>query len=101
MEKTNAWKTWLKEHAVVAQMDEPLVTKDARENLHDTFNATNTMKNDPITKATDYFADTIAELLPELGGEVLYQCFVLAVEQAYEQTEKEFESVKSLMEFTK
>lgn len=101
MKKTNAWQDWIKNNSVVAQIDEPLVTKKSRENLHDTFNAIDTIKNDPITKATDYFADTIAEFLPELSGEVLYQCFVLAVEQAYKQTKKEFESVKSLMELTK
>ena len=62
----NAWQKWYKEHQVVASFDEPLVSKDSRENLHDTSNATDTMTNAEskamwIAKAQEHFADTLAE----------------------------------------
>jgi len=34
------WQEWYRTHAVVASMDEPLMSKDSRENLHDTSKAT-------------------------------------------------------------
>ena len=112
----NDWQQYNKDHKIVAEIDEPLVTKDSRENLHDTSNATELfsdwrsfykeMADKPkqqsteelINKATGYFADTIAEFLPELGGRTLYQCFVSAASQSMMHAEKEYDNNKDLID---
>jgi len=109
-----AWQQWAKNNRVVAEMDEPLVTKDSRENLHDTSNARTEIKDwrtffkeltdDPVVektteqKATEYFADTIAEFLPELGGEKLYECFMNAAKQSFDHAQKEYDCNKDLID---
>ena len=117
MDAIKTWQDWYKTHRMVAEMDEPLVTKDSRESLHDTSKATDVFpdwrsffkeltdevdlevnKEDLTTKATNYFADTIVEFLPELGGQVLYECFVAAVKQAYKHTQKEYDDIKDLFD---
>ena len=114
------WKEWTDLHKVVAEMNEPLVTKDSREKLHDTTNATDSFKDwrsffkeladevdlqtdkeDLAKKATNYFADTIVEFLPELGGKVLYECFAAAVNQAYAHAQKEYDDIKDLQDLIK
>jgi hypothetical protein len=113
-----AWQQWVKNNRTVAEMDEPLVTKDSRENLHDTSKATDVIPDwrnfykelaqDSETfvssvektaeqKATEYFADTITEFLSELGGEKLYECFVAAAIQSFEIADKEYQYNKALI----
>lgn len=120
MDAIKTWQDWYKTHRMIAEMDEPLVTKDSREGLHDTSKATDVFpdwrsffkeltdevdlkvdKEDLSTKATNYFGDTIVEFLPELGGERLYKCFVAAVRQAYEHTQKEYDDIKDLFDLVK
>ena len=120
MEVINSWQEWAKNNRVVAEMDEPLVTKDSRESLHDTSKATDVLpdwrtffkelveedaleveQEENFQKAINYFGDTIAEFLPELGGKVLYECFVAAVTQAYKHTQKEYDDIKDLLDLTK
>ena len=117
MDAIKTWQDWYNTHRIVAEMNEPLVTKDSRESLHDTSKATDVFpdwrsffkeltdevdlkvdKEDLSTKATNYFADTIVEFLPELGGQVLYECFVAAVKQAYKHTQKEYDDIKDLFD---
>jgi soluble cytochrome b562 len=122
MEVINSWQEWAKNNRVVAEMDEPLVTKDSRENLHDTSNARSEIKDwrsffkeliadsdvqeygkDIVQKAceqkaTEYFADTITEFLSELGGEKLYECFVAAATQSFEIADKEYQYNKVLID---
>lgn len=116
MDAIKTWQNWYKEHRIVAEMDEPLVTKDSRENLHDTSKATDLftdwrswykeMASEPkqqtteelINKATSYFADTIAEFLPELGGRTLYECFVSAATESMLHAEKEYDNNKDLID---
>ena len=116
MDAIKAWQNRYKEHRIVAEMNEPLVTKDSRENLHDTSKATDVftdwrswykeMASEPnqqtqeelIKKATDYFADTIAEFLPELGGKTLYQCFVSAAAKSMMHAETEYDKNKELID---
>ncbi len=114
MEVINLWQKWAKNHRVVAEMDEPLATKNSRENLHDTSNAHAEIKDwrtffKELTsdsevektseqKATEYFADTIAEFLPELGGEKLYECFMNAAKQGFEHAQKEYDNNKDLID---
>lgn len=115
-----AWQQWAKNNRVVAEMDEPLATKNSRENLHDTSKATDVipdwrnyykelaqdtaetliaaLEKTAEQKATEYFADTITEFLSELGGEKLYECFVAAATQIYKIADKEYQCNKALMD---
>jgi hypothetical protein len=43
MEAIEEWQNWYRSHRVVAEMDEPLVTKESRKNLHDTSNTATTL----------------------------------------------------------
>ena len=120
MDAIKTWKDWYKTHRIVAEMDEPLVTKDSRESLHDTSKATDVFpdwrsffkeltdevelkvdKEDLSTKATNYFADTIVEFLPELGGQKLYECFVAAAKQVHDHIQKEYDDIKDLFDLVK
>jgi hypothetical protein len=121
VETIKAWQDWYKNHRVVAEMDEQLVTKDSREQLHDTSNATDTLPNwrshyaeligdrIPVAesdifikqKATDGFADTIAEFINEMTGEEMYECFVKAVSSQLEYAIKEYDRARDLMDAAK
>lgn len=115
----NSWQEWSRKHQIVAELDEPMATKDSRENLHDTSHAISEMPNwrsffkdliddeifeerptrdEMISKATNYFADTIAEFLTELGGDTLYECFVAAAKQSFNYALKEYDINKDLMD---
>lgn len=120
MDAIKNWQDWYKNNQQVAQMDEPLITKDSRENLHDTSKATDVftdwrsfykemaqeekeevkqqLEKELINKATSYFADTIAEFLPELGGKKLYECFVAAATDSMLHAEKEYDNNKDLID---
>jgi hypothetical protein len=120
MEVIDSWQQWAKNNRVVAEMDEPLITKDSRENLHDTSKATDAIPNwrdyykelaqdtaetliaalekTAEQKATEYFADTITEFLPELGGQKLYECFMNAAKQSFDHAQKEYDFNKDLID---
>ncbi len=36
MDTVKSWQDWYRKHQVVASMEEPMASKDSRENLHDT-----------------------------------------------------------------
>jgi len=112
-----AWQEWYKSHRLVAEMDEPQITKDSRENLHNTSNAINALpdwrvycaeligdgtpfqgSNRYKQKATDAFADTIAEFFNEMSGEELFNCFKKAARQNLEYVQKEYDDSKDLMD---
>jgi hypothetical protein len=96
------WQQWYKKNRVVAELDEPLVSKQSREKLHDTTNAVPTisaaMNNTATEKlkkqAQDYFADTLAEFANELSGKDLYEALVAAVNYNLEVVKKEYEQAK-------
>ncbi len=119
LDTINAWQQWAKNNRIVAEIDEPLATKDSRENLHDTSKATDaipnwrnyykelaqeaealisTVEKTAEQKATEYFADTIAEFLSELGGEKLYECFMNAANQSFAFAQKEYDNNKDLID---
>jgi len=117
MEAIHAWQDWYKNHRVVAQMDTPLTTKDSREKLHDTANAVDTLpgwrqhfaelisdciplQNNDIykQKATEGFADTIAEYFNEMTGEELFNCFYTAAKENLEHIQKEYDVAKDLLD---
>jgi hypothetical protein len=108
------WQRWYRNHQVVAQMDEPLVSKDSRENLHDTKNAVDAMPewrdyykeliddvkvNQSIKdKATLAFADVIAEFSCEMSGAELFECFLTAAHDNLKHTEGEYQRAKDLID---
>lgn len=117
VETIKAWQDWYKSHRSVAQMDDPLVTKDSREKLHDTSNATDTLPNwrehyaeligDRLPlqgndiykqKATEFFADTIAEFSNEMSGEELFACFRQAAKENLEYIQKEYDRAMDLID---
>jgi len=103
------WQEWYRKHRIVAEMDVPLVTKDSRENMHDTSKATTTLdgSNNLLTdyckamsfqKAKEYFADTIAEFTNELSGKELYKAFYAAAMDNMDCVEKEYNKAKQLVD---
>jgi hypothetical protein len=99
IEVIDAWQRWYQENRVVAQMDEPLVTKDSREGLHNTTNAVDTIAKEIwMKKAQEHFADTIAEFQYELSGKDLYKAFYKAVYENAECARKEYEKIKELLD---
>ena len=99
IEAIDAWQRWYQENRVVAQIDEPLVTKDSREGLHNTTNAVDTIAKERwMKKAQEHFADTIAEFQYELSGKDLYKAFYKAVYENSECARKEYEKIKELLD---
>lgn len=102
----DAWQKWYKEHQVVASFDKPLASKDSRENLHDTSNATDTMTNAEaktmwMEKAQEHFADTLAEYQYELSGKDFYKAFYAAAYENMTHAKKEYDSAKELVDMLK
>lgn len=101
MDALKQWHEWYDGHRVVAEIDEPLVTKDSRECLHDTTNARETLlseiKQKSIEKATEYFADTISEFCNKLSGKDMYKAFYAAAVENYQYAEKEYKKAKDLL----
>jgi hypothetical protein len=85
---------------IVAELDEPLVTKDSREKLHDTTASTaQSIKHAECLKKTrEYFADTICEAMDELTGEEVYQAFYKACKALRNITKKEYNNANELFE---
>ncbi len=103
------WQEWYRSHRVIAEIDVPMATKDSREQLHDTSNATTTLEgsNNLLTdyctamsfqKAKEYFADTIAEFTNELSGKELYKAFYAAAMDNMDCVEKEYNKAKQLVD---
>ena len=103
LEAISAWQKWYKEHRVVAQTDQPLVTKDSRQNLHNTTNTASTMneaetKNMWIQKAQEHFEDTLAEYQYELTGKDFFKAFYRAAYQNAEHAKKEYDRAQELVD---
>ena len=110
LEESKAWSNWsskeLKElvksfkQNIVAELDEPLVTKDSREKLHDTTASTaQSIKHAECLKKTrEYFADTICEAMDELTGKEVYQAFYKACKALRNITKKEYNNANELFE---
>lgn len=105
METIQQWQDWYRAHRTIAELDAPGVSKDSKENLHNTTNATSVlsewnsffdMDNNDVykQKATEYFADTIAEFIDEMTGDELYNCFKEAVDKYYNSQKEQFENLK-------
>ena len=112
------WQTkhkQIKQECGVAEMDTPGTTKDSREALHDTSNATDSVKDwrsfwkdvldEPATwdcsdtkqKTVDSFLDIICCALEELSAKEVFDCFAEAVQSQNEYTKKEYYKTTELM----
>ena len=102
MEALDAWHKWYREHQVVASMEEPLATKDSREQLHDTTNAVAQLVSDAeqlsFKKATEYFADTLAEFSCDLSGRQLFEALLRAATDNYNYTKGEYDKAKQFLD---
>lgn len=123
MESITQWQEWYRKNRVVAQLDEPLVSKDSRENLHETSNVTSVMpdlngqisledkiKQTPVNwqsftdnaiykeKAIEHFEDTLAEFNNELSGQEFFDCFKTAATNYYNSQKEELERTKQLID---
>ena len=109
IETINQWQEWYRRHRVVAEMDQPLVTKASREFMHDTSKATTTLDGSDnlltgycrtmwMEKAQEHFADTIAEFTYELSGKELYKAFYAAAIDNLAIAEKEYNKAKQLVD---
>ena len=124
------WQAKFKEHKQqcgVAELDEPLVSKDSRENLHNTSYAVDSIKdwrtywkevlddsednfeNELATavkqqkiiakqKTIDNFLDEICCALEEMSGKEVFDCFLKAVQSQHEYTKKEYDKTNELMD---
>lgn len=116
------WQEWYRKHAVVNSMDEPLASKDSRENLHDNSKAmyerpdwrsfykelaevnvepTEVDDNIYLQKAIDYFSDTLCEFAHELTGEQFYKAFLIAAVNVTKAAEDEYLKCKTLVDLIK
>jgi len=109
MEAIKEWQDWYRKNRIVAQIDEPLKTKDSRESLHDTSKTTTTLDGSDnlvtdycramsFQKAKEYFADTLAEFTNELSGKDFYKAFYAAAIENLESVEKEYRRAKDLVD---
>ena len=106
MDAINAWQKWYKDNQVVASLDKPMVSKDSRENLHDTSNTSDTMTKAEakamwMQKAQEHFADTLAEYQYELSGKDFYKAFYAAAQENMTHAKKEYDSAKELVDMLK
>lgn len=102
------WKKQFKEtkkECGVAEINTPGTTKDSREALHDTSNATDSIKDwrsfwsevldesqgkeEDLKEAINGFADTICCALDKMNGTEVCECMFAAVTQQFEYTLKE------------
>jgi hypothetical protein len=113
------WQKWYRTHAVVASMDEPLMSKDSRENLHDTSKATHEMPdwrsfykelaevdieptevddNIYLQKAIEHFSDTLCEFAHELSAEQFYKAFLIAATNVAKSAQDDYLKCKTLVD---
>ena len=111
MDAIKDWQIWYKQHNVVAEMNEPLATKDSREKLHDTTNATNSQLEDwrsglgnkdvYFKSAVEHFGDTLAEFANELTAAQMYEAFLYAAMDAAKQIKQDYENAQELVDLIK
>lgn len=103
MEAIEDWQNWYRKHKVVAEINKPLVTKQSRENMHDTDNAADSIESAQaksmwIEKAKEHFADTLAEYQYELSGKDFYKAFYQAAVETMGHAEKEYKRAQELVD---
>jgi thioredoxin-like negative regulator of GroEL len=102
-------------------MNAPLITKDSRENLHNTSKATDSMADwraywKEVLDETEEnfktenqmsvhkqkivadFLDTLCGAFEELSGEEIFDCFFEAVQSQFDYTKKEHDKTSELLD---
>ena len=100
-------------------MDEPLMSKDSRENLHDTSKAryempdwrsfykelaevdigpTEVDDNIYLQKAIEHFGDTLCEFAHELSAEQFYKAFLIAATNVAKSAQDDYLKCKTLVD---
>jgi len=111
MEETNQamaaiqqWQKWYRENKIVADPEEPLVTKDQREGLHNTSNTAKTLTDipnllqyDAKKAAFNDFSDILASYMSTLGGKELYKIFFEAAQEYTKILEDEYKQGNDLL----
>ena len=113
------WQQWYRTHAVVASMEKPLMSKDSRENLHDTSKATYEMPdwrsfykelaevdveptkvddNIYLQRAIEHFSDTLCEFSHELTSEQFYEAFLIAATNIAKSAQDDYLKCKTLVD---
>ena len=91
------WQDWYRNNRVVAEMDEPLVSKDSRERLHNTAKvAESLLQYDARTAAYNDISDVLASYMGSLGGKELYKIFFEAATEYSKNLEIEYKQAKDL-----
>lgn len=114
LDAISKWQEWYRSNRVIAEIDTPGASKDSRESLHDTSHVTavmpewrdilaeldsSPMDSTPFkTKATEHFADTLAEFCNELSGAELFECFLTAATEHADIVKKEYERAQQLVD---
>lgn len=113
MDTIKDWQIWYKQHQPVAEMDEPLASKDSRENMHDTSNATNhevekwrnwiqptkqIQESYYFNSVVDALTDVLAEYTHELTPEEFHRAFLFAAVKAMNEEEEEYKKAKKLVD---
>jgi hypothetical protein len=116
MDAIDKWQEWYRANRVIPD----ITSKNSRESLHDTSNVTSVMPGwDGVNpenmtwseffteesfassrkeKATEYFADTIAEFFNEMSGAELFECFLTAAHNNAENAKKEHDKAQELVD---
>ena len=122
LDAISKWQEWYRANRVIAQIDTPGASKDSRESLHDTSNVTADMPEwqsmmsrlalmkgldcssmdktvlKAKAKATEQFADTLAEFFNELSGAELFECFLTAAYNNAELVKKDYDKAQELVD---
>ena len=97
------WQEWYRKNKVVAEMDQPLVSKTSRENLHNTSSAAKTLdeafcKATLKTQAFNEFSDILATYMNTLGAKEVYKIFFEAAQEYKENLEIEYKQASNLLD---
>jgi len=95
------WKKWYQHNKLVAELDQPLVTKSSREKMHNTKASREKMHNTTdavqssnqkthFDKAKEYFLETITEYSEELSGQQIFKAFYAAAQENLDYFDKEY-----------
>jgi hypothetical protein len=86
------WQKWYRENHSVLSMTEPMTIGNSVDKL------VGDAEKMSFTKATEYFADTIAEFSNELSSEQMYKALLKAATDNYNYTKGEYDKAKNFLE---
>lgn len=96
------WQKWYKHNKLVAELDQPLVTKSSREKMHNTKDAVQSLNQKThFDKAKEYFLDTICEFNEELSGQQIFKAFYAAAQENLDYFDKEYKKAKQIVDCIK